>query len=248
MKTKKSLLITMLMVALLFSYTSFAQDEEKESYGMAEIAYMYPKVGMETAFVNAVKEHNATFHEALYAASMDYIMTGEESGWYVWFMGPCTFTDMDNAPGEGAHSDDWTKNVAPNVEKYGRQEFWKINSKLSYGEYDPSLKFSNLWIIDIKRGDYYRFKAIMLKIKEAYEKKGEGNMRVFNAQFNDDVGRDVVISWDLKNLAELDDDSGSIKADYEEINGENSWNNMLDEWEEITISVKSQLWRNNVTK
>lgn len=246
MKIKKTVFPTVFIIALFISFLSFSQEDE--SYGLAEIAYMYPKVGMETDFENAVKEHNATYHEGVYKAGMDYIMSGEETGWYVWYMGPCTFTDLDNAPGKGAHGDDWNKNVAPNVEKYGRQEFWKLNNKLSYGEYDPSMKFSNLWIIDIKRGNYYRFKALMLKIKEAYEKKGEGNIRVFNAQFNDDVGRDVVISWDMKNLAELDDDDEGIKKVYEEINGEGSWSTMLDEWEDSTNAVKSQLWRNNVTK
>lgn len=248
MKTKKSLLTSMLIIALLLSYASFAQDEEKESYGMAEIIYMKAKVGMEAAFESAVKAHNATYHSGVYAAGLDIIMSGREAGWYVWYMGPCTFTDLDNAPGEGAHSDDWNNNVAPNVYKYGRQEFWKINDKLSYQSSSEEMGYSNIWFVDIKRGDYYRFKALIGKIKEAFEKRGEGSMRIFNNQFGDDDGRDIAIAWDMKNLAEMDDDDESIKKEYEEINGEGTWNNMLDEWEDITVSIKSQLWRNNIAK
>ncbi|MFK5880221.1 MAG: hypothetical protein QM478_12095 [Flavobacteriaceae bacterium] len=249
MRTKKSLLTAMLAIALLFSYATFAQEEEKESYGMAEIIYIDVKVGMEKAFVSAVKEHNAMYHkEGPYAAGMDVILSGKEAGWYVWYMGPCTFTDLDNAPGDGAHADHWRDNVAPNIESYGRQEYWRINDKLSYQSSTDDMGYSTIWFIDIKRGDYYRFKSIMGKIHDAYEKRGDGSMRVYNNQFNDSEGRDIAIVWDMKNLAEMDDDDESIKKEYEEINGEGSWNNMIDEWEEITVSINSQLWENNITK
>lgn len=247
MKTNKNLLPTMLIIALLFSYAGFAQDEEKETYGMAEVIYIDAKVGMEASFESAVKAHNAKYHSGVYAAGLDQIMSGGESGWYVWYMGPCTFTDLDNAPSDGAHADDWNKNVAPNIKEYGRQEFWKINSKLSYQSSTEEMGYSNMWFIDVKDGDYYRFKAILTKIKEAFEKRGDGSMRVFNNQFRDGDGRDVAIAWDMKNLAEMDDDDESIKKEYEEINGEGTWKNMLDEWEEVT-TVKGQLWRNDIAK
>ncbi len=252
MKTQKSVLTKMLMVALLFSFSAIAQEDEKESYGMAEIIYILPNVGMEQTFVASVKEHNAQFHsEAPYTASLDYILTSSEAGWYVWIMGPCTFTDLasDNAPGEGAHADHWQNKVAPNIKKYGRSEFWRFNDDLSYisdGEMPNS--HQELWIIDLKRGDYYRFKALMEKVKEAFEKKGEGDMRVYNAQFNANDGRDIAIAWGLKSLADMDDDDEGIKPAYEEINGEGSWANLIDEWEEITEGIVSQLWQPNIAK
>lgn len=249
MRTKKSLLTSMLMLALLLSYAGFAQEEEKESYGMAQIIYIDAKVGMEEAFVSAVKVHNAMYHkEGPYSAGLDVILSGNEAGWFVWYMGPCTFTDLDSAPGPGAHADHWRTNVAPNIESYGRQEYWKYNDKFSYKATEDEQAISNVWFIDIKRGDYYRFKSIMGKIKEAYEKQGTGNMSVYNTQFNDNDGRDVAIIWGMKNFAEMDDDSGSVKDEYEEINGEGSWDNMIDEWEEITVSINSQLWENDIAK
>lgn len=249
MRTKKSLLSSVLALALLFSYAGFAQDKEDESYGMAEIIYIDAKVGMEDAFVSAVKIHNAMYHkEGPYAAGLDVILSGNEAGWFVWYMGPCTFTDLDNAPGPGAHADHWRNNVAPNIKSYGRQEYWKMNNKLSYQSSTDEAGYSTMWFIDLKRGDYYRFKALITKIKEAYEKRGKGSMRVYNNQFTGSDGRDVAIAWDMKNLAEMDDDEESIKKEYEEINGKDSWGNMIDEWEEITISINEQLWENNIAK
>jgi len=237
----------MLIAALLFSYVGFAQEEE--SYAMAEIIYIDVKVGMEKAFVSAVKEHNAMYHkEGPYAAGLDVILSGNESGWYVWSMGPHTFTDLDNAPGEGAHADHWDAKIAPKIQSYGRQEYWKINSDLTYMSSEDEMKYSTIWFIDVKRGDYYRFKALMTKINEAYKKKGKGSMRVFNNQFDDNDGRDVAISWDVRNFAEMDDKDGGVKKVYEEINGEGSWDNMIDEWEDITVSINQQLWQNNIAK
>lgn len=249
MRTKKSLFTSLLAIALLFSYAGFAQEEEKESYGMAQIIYIDAKVGMEKEFVNSVKAHNAMYHkEGVYAAGLDVVLSGNEAGWYVWYMGPCTFTDLDNAPGPGAHADHWDTNVAPNIQSYGRQEYWRSNSKLSYQDGKTEVNFSEMWFINIKRGDYYRFKAILGKIKEAFKKRGKGSMRVFNNQFDDSDGRDVAIAWDMKNLAEMDNDDESIKKEYEELNGKGSWGNMLDEWEEITVSINSQLWENDIAK
>jgi len=248
MKTKKQLLTSALIIAFLFSYSSFAQEDENKSYKMAQIIYIDAKVGMEATFEKAVKEHNVTYHDGVYSASLDLIMSGKDAGWYVWIMGPCTFTDLDNAPGEGAHADHWNTNVAPNIKKYGRQEYWKLNDKLTYQSSDEEMGYTNLWFIDLKRGDYYRFNALMTKIKEAFEKRGKGSMRVYDSQFNGDDGRDIAIAWDLKNLAEMDSDEESIKTEYEEINGEGTWNNMLDEWEEIALSINSQLWKTDIAK
>ena len=107
-------------------------------------------------------------------------------------------------------------------------------------------KYEVLWVIDIKRGDYYRFKALMTKIQAASAKKGEGNIKVYNNQFVTDDGREVVIVWDYKNWAAFDEEGGGIKKEFEEINGEGSWENAMDEWTEITESIKRQVWEHDV--
>ena len=173
MKNNKILMTSLLIVTLLM--TSISISQEKKTYQMVNLQYIMPKVGMEKAFVKAVTDHNNLYHkEGPYQASLDNILTGEEAGWYVWLMGPNTFSDIDGSPGEGPHADHWAKNVAPTIQKYGRSEFWKYNEKLSYNNQKGSAKFETIWILDLKRGDYYRFKALMLKIKEAHEKKADG--------------------------------------------------------------------------
>ena len=105
MKTTTSFIV-MLVFTLMLTTAVVTAQEEKETYGMAEITYMLPKIGMERAFVEAVKAHNEKFHkEGVFKASLDNILTGKETGWYVWIMGPCTFTDLDNRPNDSIYTE-----------------------------------------------------------------------------------------------------------------------------------------------
>lgn len=247
MKTRKLNFIFAILFAGFISVTGIAQETNTD-YSMATIIFIEAKIGHEADFEAKVLEHNATFHnEAPNRGYLDQVMTGNQAGAYVWVMGPCTFTDLANMKHKDGHEDHWSKEVAPLIESYGAQEYWRFNEKLSY--YPTPIenrKMANLWLIDLKRGDYYRFKTLMGKIVEAYEKKGTGNMRVYDNQFNAGDGRDVVIIWDMESMAEMDKND-PIKPAYEEINGEGSWDTMLEEWEEITLKIDSQLWRVNIT-
>lgn len=249
MKTKMKFLSSTLLLALLISYSGYSQ-ESKTDYAMAVLVFMDAKVGSEKAFEKATLEHNEKYHNEIpNKGGLDQIISGPQAGTYVWVMAPCTFTDIGNMDLGDEHDDHWDKEVAPHIKTYGAQEYWKLNTKLSYTTTpDPERNFANIWVIDIKRGDYYRFEAIMTKVVEAYNKKGTGNMSMYDNRFGGTEGRDVAIVWDIKNMAEMDIDDGGIKVPYEEINGEGSWDTMLDEWEEITVSINSMLWRINISK
>ena len=67
-------------------------------------------------------------------------------------------------------------------------------------------------------------------------------MHVYDNQFNENDGRDIAIVWGMDKWSELDEDS-SIKDIYEEINGEGTWQNAMDEWTEITESIVRQMWK-----
>lgn len=241
MKAKKIGLSIMLCGIMLFAFTGISQ--EKEDYQMAEITFMLPKIGMEKAFEDAVKEHNTKFHkEAPYKANLDYILTGEETGWYVWLMAPCTFTDLDKRPNNETHRAHWDKTISPLIKKYGRTEYWRFNNKLSHVTSGNAPKLETIWMFDIKEGDYYRFQALIEKVKEAHKKKGD-EFSVYINQFSEGNGRQIALVWPHKNWADLDIEDGGIKTTYEEINGEGSWANLLDEWREITTSFSAQLWK-----
>jgi hypothetical protein len=235
--------ILLLMVgALCLPVTSYTQDDDDDSYAMLESVYILPKVGHEDSFVDAVKAHNEKYHNAdPYEATLYYIYSGNEAGWYVWEMGPMTFTDMDDRPtDQEGHDADWDTNIAPHVQKYGRTEYWRRNAEQSYSNDDDWNKLE-IWWVDITRGEYYRFRKMMENIKKVHEKMDDV-ISVWNTQFNQGDGRDVAIVWPFAKWAEYDDDDWKIKAEYDAMFGEGEWENALEEWEEITKSVVQEIW------
>lgn len=244
MKTKICLLPVLIVAAILYTSICLAQDQEINDYEMSEITYVLPKIGSEYEFVKAVKVHNDLFHKLEpYLGHLDQVLTGNEAGWFVWIMEPCMFSDLDNKPDQGDHSEHWKYTVAPKVAKYGRTEYWRFNVELSYlsKELDKP-KFGNIWFIDLKRRNYNRFVSLISKIKEAYKLMDKGSFRVYDNQFNANDGREVAIIWGFKNWAELDKNEDNIKDYFEKMNGKGSWEKALEEWKEITVGVVSQLW------
>ena len=216
--------------------------QAQDSYRMVELSYMKAKPGMAQKFEAAVKAHNAKYHkEGAYEASLYSIATGNEAGWYVWTMGPCTFTDLDGRPDEGGHADDWAKNVDPYVEEYGRVEYWRWNEKLSFRKANDNKMIQILWL-DLERGEYYRFKNFMEKIQAIHEKMDDG-IAVYNNQFNQNDGRDVAIVWSMANWAEMDKEDWKMSEEYEKAYGEGSWDLALEEWEDCVAGMTSEVWK-----
>lgn len=218
-----------------------AQSEDQPKYYLAELDYIKVKMGMEDKFIDAVKKHNDKYHdEAPYSASLYRIMTGPESGWFVWTMGGFTFTDFDDAPGEGAHNDDWRKTIQPYVEEYGPMEFWRYAQKLSHSDEDDE-PMEELWFMDIERGEYYRFRNFMEKVHKIHINKDE-EIQVWTNQFSSNDGRDVAIAWPFDKWAERDANEWNMKEAFNEEYGEGSWDDALEEWEEFVSSMTQEIW------
>lgn len=235
--------IRILILLFCFPLLNFAQDDDdSQDYAMVELNYMKAKPGMESKFVQAVKKHNASYHaDGPYEATLHYIRTGNDAGWYVWAMGTFTYTDLDNAPGAGAHQDDWSKTIAPYVQEYGPIEMWRYNDKLSVSN-EESESLETIWFMDIERGEGYRFRAFMEKVKKVFEDKDD-EMHVWNNQYSQDDGREVAIVWPFAKWADLDDDDDwTMKEAYDEEYGEGAWDNALEEWEDVVAGMTQEVW------
>ncbi|NVO18963.1 MAG: hypothetical protein HXX13_04650 [Bacteroidetes bacterium] len=221
----------------------FAQASDDKPVMLTENMYIMPKRGMEDKFEAAVKAHDLKFHpDGPYKAGLRKVEYGDKAGWYVWVFGPTTYASLDTRPTkEAGHADDWSKTVDPLIETYGDTRLWELNSDLSYGM--DILKKSNyyeVWSVNLKRGDYYRFKAICEKLKKAYETQGTTAFLIWNNPVHTPNVGDVAILWSFNTYAEWSKDQG-VKAVYEKINGEGSWQHMLDEWLDITTDYSSEI-------
>jgi hypothetical protein len=205
--------------------------------------YIMPKQGMEEKFEAAVKAHNTKFHpEGQYKAGLRKVDYGDKAGWYVWVFGPTSYAALDTRPTkEGGHSADWSTTIDPLVETYGETRLWEYNEDLSYGnEMLKSAKYYEAWSVKIKRGEYYRFKALSEKLKKAYESLGTSSFIVYNNVIHTANGPDVAIIWSFNSWDEWSKDPGA-KAAYEKLFSAGSWQNMLDEWMAVSESYDAEI-------
>ena len=235
-----------LTLAVLYALTvSLAAQTPtgSKTYQMSSIMMIKPKHGQEKAFEDGVKAHDSKYHTGPYSAQLWLITEGASSdGWYVWRMGPLTYTEMDKQPqGDKAHDDDWSKNVDANVDQYGETTFWKFQEDLSYTPANYNPDHLDVWLVDIKPGMRYQFSDLMKKWKAMWEaKKYPYSMRVSYSDLWNGNGADAAILFSFTRYAEFDEGS-DWRKDYEELNGPGSWDNFWKEWNNCVVSTSEQL-------
>lgn len=230
---------TLLALWLLLPLLALAQEEEN-SYNMVELVYLMPKEGSYETFEAGVKAHNEAYHaEGPFSSSLYRIITGRQSGWYVWTMGDCTFTDLDNRPDTEAHNEDWKTKVVPHIHKWGAVEFWRRNDEVSNVD-EESEKMLEIWWLDIADGEYYRFNDFMKKVAPVSKERGDDMALYWNA-FTQNDGREAALVLGFDKWADLDEDN-PMKPSYEALHGEGSWTDGMKEWEDFMDGVVQEVW------
>ena len=235
--------IGLVLVGLCIVAGTMAQTASDAPLTVVETMYLLPKRGMEDKFEAAVKAHNEKYHpDGPFVAGLRKVEYGDKAGWYVFVYGPTTYENLDNRPEKAnGHSDDWKNNVDPLVETYGATALWNLNKDLSYGmDILKKSKYYEVWAVDLKRGEYYRFKALAEKLKKAYESLGTGSFVVYENPLHTPNGPDVGLIWSFNTYKEWSDDPGP-KAAYEKLYGAGSWQQILDEWKDIYVDYSAEI-------
>jgi len=222
---------------------TMAQTAHEAPVTVVETMYLMPKRGMEDKFEAAVKAHDAKYHPAgPFQAGLRKVEYGDKSGWYVFVYGPTTYENIDKRPAkDGGHDDDWAATVDPLVETYGSTSLWNVNKDLTFGfDILQKSKYYEVWVVKLKRGDYYRFKALSEKLKKTYESIGTGSFVVLENPLHSDKTGDVALIWSFNTYKEWGDDPGP-KAAYEKLYGPGTWQQMITEWRDIYTEYTSEL-------
>jgi hypothetical protein len=236
-------ILSMSIIALCCVSSAFAQTSDDKPSTVLETMYILPKRGMDDKLEAAIKAHDEKFHPAgPYAASLRKVEYGDKAGWYVWVFGPTTYSAIDTRPAKDkGHADDWSKTVDPLVETYSVPSLWELNTDLSYGlDIMMKSKYREVWNVHLKRGQYYRFKAIAEMLKKSYESTGNTAFVIYNNPLHTSNNGDVAIVWGFNTYSDWSKDPG-IKKAYEKLYGEGSWQHMLDEWLDITVDYNSEI-------
>lgn len=236
-------LLKILVITLLVGNVAFAQDAETDTdYEMFEMMYLKPRTDKMMELGEALAEHNRTYHaEAPYKVHIWMVNTGPHTGELVYVMGPCTFTDLDSRPESEAHTEDWIKNVMPNIKEVSEGEYWKKDSERSYTP-ENSKSGKEIWsVYDIKPFEGYRFKALLDKVVAVYKEKAYPNyFEVYYNQFDSNSGRDVAIGFGFQNYAFFDEED-TFWNDYEEVHGDGSKWKFFEEYREIVVNSYDEL-------
>ena len=220
-----------------------AQTTEDKPKVIIQTMYVLPKRGMEDKFEAAVKAHNTKFHpDGPNKAGLRKVEFGEKANWYVWVLGPTSYSALDAPPTkESGHDADWTANVEPLVDTYGETQIWEINQDLTYGfDLLKKAKYYEVWSVKLKPGEYSRFKSLCEKLKKTYEAMGTTAFVIFDNPLHQAKGGDVGILWSFNSYAEWGKDSGVMQA-YEKLYGAGSWKKMIDDWDAAKIDYNSEI-------
>ncbi|MCB8994819.1 MAG: hypothetical protein H6538_04345 [Bacteroidales bacterium] len=235
--------ILLILIASAFLFNSFSQTAGDKPAMVFENMYIMPRQGMEDKFEAAIKAHDTKFHpDGPNKAGLRKIEYGDMAGWYVWVFGPTTYAGLDTRPAkEGGHAADWSSTVDPLVATYGSTQLWEFNDKLSTGmDVMKSDKYYEVWSIKLKPGQYYRFKALAEKLKKTYETMGNTSFLVYNNPIHTAKQGDVALLWSFKSYADWAADHGTMEA-FQKIYGPQSWQNMLDEWQDMVDSYDTEV-------
>jgi hypothetical protein len=229
------------LLVAAFCLPMFLSAQESK-YTMVELSYMKPKMGMEAKFEAAVKAHNEKYHkEGAYQSELFLISTGNATGWYVWVMGPVTYTQLDGRPADKAHGDDWDKTISPFLEKSGRVEYWRWDEKMSNRK-DNNESMIHLWFIDVQRGEWYRYQAIMEKVAAMHKQKDE-EINVYTNELSQNDGRDVAMVFPMNGWAEFDKEDWKLKEAFDATYGEGAWDDAMKEWENVVVANVQEVWK-----
>jgi hypothetical protein len=234
------------LLILTIGYNAYSQSTPDVTPMVIESQRILPKMGMEEKFEAAILAHNKKFHpEGPYVAGLRVVEYGDKAGWYSWIMGPTVCGSLDTRPAkETGHDQDWSTTIAPLVDQYGAVDLYIYNANLSYGlDIYKKTKHEEIWSIDLKEGQYYRFKAICEKLKKVYEQMGNTAFIVLDNAVHTTGGPDVAIIWSFSSYKDWFKDDGP-KAAYDKMYGEGSWQTMIDEWKDIIVDYNSEIQSN----
>ena len=221
----------LLFILLCLPLALFSQEDNQPN--LFETVGIHVKPGQDKAFEAAVKAHNMKFHAegTAYRARLFYNINGPLGGTYSWIMGPMNWASYEGRPGEGAHDDDWDTNVDPLVEKYEVPNYWTYSAKLSHSIEGQSPQNRLLWVYDLIPGQGSRWSELVEKVKAVYAAKRptEQFWVVWNEFADTKLGMDVALIFPFDDWAWMDRDSNFGKL-YEEVHGEGTWHNFLNDF------------------
>ena len=235
---KKPFIVSITLMALLSLTCVQAQNV------VFETIYLKPNTQNLKELSENMKAHNEKYHaEGPYTASTWQVITGEHTGLISWIMGPFTFADLDNRPGEGGHDEDWMGNVMSNTHGMKDGNYWRMWNDFGYM---PSEDFQGAIMrvryVKLKQGKGEEYRHPLNAIQKVYDANSfKSSMGVYDNWSNGGEA-DVALVWQYPDWTTFDDDMQFWKK-YEEVHGDNSWATFIEAINDYTESAWDEMYQ-----
>lgn len=235
-----------LSVLAIFAFTVSMAQEKAPSVVFDQIM-ITPHPEKVAAFHKAVAEHNKQFHtDAPRQVAVYQIMTGPNTGKYIWNLGPCTWAELDERPMDPSHNDHWANAVAPTLTTESNATFWEFHPEFSSMTSDFKLNMLSITFYDIKRGigNFDKIKPIMERFTKLYRATYPGDMfgTYTNVMGSTAEGRDLAIVGFLNNYSDMAKENPDVAEKYDAMHGKGSYEKDMTVWMEATQGAASEMW------
>jgi hypothetical protein len=127
------------------------------------------------------------------------------------------------------------------VQTYGDVDLWNLEEDLSFGrDILKNAKYYETWAVDLKRGEYYRFKELVTKLQKVYAAINKDAFLVFTNPIHTSKNKDVAVLWSFNSYADWAKDAGTKEA-YEKMYGDGSWQHLLEDWRDMIVDYNSEV-------
>lgn len=235
----------LLLIVVFLTWTISGQNGEE--YVVFENVVITPNPSKIKDFQQHMAEHNKKYHaDDVYGCRVYAIVTGPNTGKFVWSMGPIPWSSIDNRPAQGGHDEHWNTMVMPTLLPEANASYWRSHPEFSNFPRDFKLDKLRLTYYDIKRGmgNFDKIKEIIGRVaKMNKEKYPDDIYGVYTNEFGStNEGKDVVFVDFFESSAKLGEQDENWISNYNAVNGAGSFDRDIKTWFELTNGSERELW------
>jgi len=218
------------LILFLCFLLSYSASQAQTDYKQWEAGYSTVKPGMSDQFEKGVGAHAKKFHNAdPYKMAVFSVLSGPNTGKYFLALGPVTFTQIEGRPASAEHDADWAQNVAPYLSDEGETSYWRQDKDAVYmspgSEKFTKIRFRNFTLVPGQRD---RFTAMLKQVAAVYKAKAYPASFSAYWRWGASAGPHVITEIDVEHWSYFDRPD-TFKKDFEEVNGEGSYDRFIDD-------------------
>lgn len=237
----------LLFLSVVFAVAFQLQAQEEQQVLLLNQMILTPHPEKVVEFKQNLAEHNQKFHgEGRYDVSVYEIMTGNDSGKFVWIMTPGSWEAMEAAPSSAEKQAHWDSKVLPTLTSAPIGAVWRMQPDMSNFKQDLDHKYISLryFSINMGREHYNNFKTEITKYAELVDKHYPERTVGYYSNVYGNENFDFIWADFKESLGNRDYGDRNFAKLFEELHGEkiSDGDKVMDQ---VIADFKLELWKFN---